>query len=100
LHTTIVYVLKGSCGQAGISQRPHDTTLKLKLSLTFHLTHLWAFCSMNMAVTVNLQYLPVFETVVLEVWIRSGLATRAAHSLPLLDQLFRLMKLEVYLLRF
>jgi hypothetical protein len=55
---------------------------------------------MNMAVTVNLQYLPVFETVVLEVWIRSGLANRAALSLPLLEQLFRLLKLEVYLLRF
>jgi hypothetical protein len=55
---------------------------------------------MNMAVTVTFQYLLVFETVVLEVWIRSGLATRAAHSMPLLDQLFRLLKLEVYLPRF
>ena len=55
---------------------------------------------MKMAMKVNLQYLHVFETVVLEVWIRSGLATRAAHSLPVLDQLFRLLRLEVYHLRF
>ena len=37
-------------------------------------------------------------SVVLEVWIRSGLATRAARSLPLLDQHFRHLELEVYLL--
>ena len=42
----------------------------------------------------------VLENVVLDVWIRFGLAIRAARSLPLLDQLFRLLKREVFLLIF